>query len=162
MILAAKLQSCARFGCALLLLPLGAFAQGISLSVLQDLPAVRVEVRGISPDGVRLGVEADELRTAVSDILAVGGVKMDDPAAPASLEITVNVARLSTGGSIFTLKLALREEVELVRKTANLVTVPAVTWERESLGFTSQPDRVITSARNLADRFVQEWRPANR
>lgn len=152
----------ALLGCAILSVPPGVLAQGLSLSVLQDLPAVRVEVRGISPDGVRLGVEADELAQAVGDILAVGGVRVDDAAAPATLEIVANVARLSTGGSIYTLKLALREEVELVRKTTSLVTVPAVTWEREALGFTSQPDRVINAARNLADRFVHEWRPANR
>lgn len=151
-----------------LMLPALAGAQALSMSTLQNLPAVKVSVRAITPDGERFGVTPGVLTQVVTDTLKAGGVKVV-PESEASggayvpvLEITAIINRLSGNGHIYTLRLALREMVVLRRKTANLVDLGAITWERETQGYTSASDRLMASSMTLADRFVTEWREANK
>jgi len=137
------------------------------MSTLQDLPVVGVSVRAITPDGERFGVTPGVLTQLVTDTLKAGGVKVvseEEASGGANvpvLEITAIVNRLSGNGHIYTLRLSLRELVELRRKTKNLVELGAITWEKETQGYTSNSDRLMSSALTLAERFVTEWREAN-
>ncbi|HEY5551854.1 MAG TPA: hypothetical protein VIK52_08195 [Opitutaceae bacterium] len=147
--------------------PFVAGAQAQSMSTLQDLPSVAVTVRAITPDGERFGVNGETLTRVVTEALTAAGVtvakpgEVTDVADMPTVEITAVVNRLSGNGHIYTLRLTLRELVELKRKTKNLIDLGAVTWERETQGFTSNSDRVIASAMTLAERFATEWREAN-
>jgi hypothetical protein len=78
-----------------------------------------------------------------------------------TVEITAVVNRLSGTGHIYTVRLTLREMVELKRKTKNLIDLGAVTWERETQGYTSNSDRILASTITLAERFASEWKEAN-
>ena len=150
-----------------LLSPLAAHSQMPSMSTLQDLPSVAVSVRAVTPDGKSFGVKAEELTRVVTETLNSAGVKV----APAdsvtsvadmpTVEITAIVNRLSGSGHIYSLRIALREIVELKRETKNLVELGAITWEKETQGYTSSPDRIVASATTLAERFATEWRAAN-
>lgn len=150
-----------------LIAPLVAEAQMSSMSTLQDLPSVAVSVRAITPDGQGFGVKAEELTRTVTDALTTAGVKVAPPDAEVdvselpTVEITAIVNRLSGQGHIYSLRLALREIVELKRETKNLVELGAITWEKETQGYTSSPDRIVASATTLAERFASEWRAAN-
>lgn len=147
--------------------PLAAGAQSYSMSTLQDLPTVAVTVRAISPEGVKFGLVEATLIKNVTDTLAAAGVKVVPPAEAAdapdlpAVEITAIVNRLSGTGHIYTLRIALTEVVVLKRKTRNLIDLPAVTWEKEVQGYTSNPDRILDSAITLAERFATEWKEAN-
>lgn len=155
-----------RLAALLILFPLIATAQ-MSMSTLQDLPAVAVRVRAITPDGVKFGLTDDDLIQVVGDGLKIAGVKVVPPgeevdvAEVPTIEITAIVNKLGETGHIYGLRLALREVVELKRKAGNLVEIGAITWERETQGYTSAKDRIISSAATLTDRFVMEWKRGN-
>ncbi|HUG09657.1 MAG TPA: hypothetical protein VMM36_01525 [Opitutaceae bacterium] len=150
-----------------LIAPHAAEAQMASMSTLQDLPSVAVSVRAITPDGKGFGVKAEDLTRVVTEALTAAGVKVapadadGDVSELPNVEITAIVNRLSGQGHIYTLRLALRELVELKRETKNLVELGAITWEKETQGYTSSPDRIVASATTLAERFATEWRAAN-
>lgn len=148
-----------------LLLPLFATAQ-MSMSTLQDLPTVAIRVRAITPDGQKFGLTNEDLLQVVGDGLKIAGVKVLPPeeadvADVPTIEITAIVNKLGEAGHIYGLRLALREVVELKRKVGDLVEIGAITWERETQGFTSDKDRIISSAATLTDRFVIEWKRGN-
>lgn len=146
--------------------PVVAAAQVSSMSTLQDLPEVVVAVRAITADGEKFGLTEESLVQVVSDGLKIAGVKVIEPGVSLdagdvpTLEITAIVNRLSGEGHIYSLRLALRELVTLNRKTKNLVELGAITWEKETQGYTSKPDRIVNAAATLADRFVTEWKAA--
>jgi hypothetical protein len=150
-----------------LIAPIAAEAQMASMSTLQDLPSVAVSVRAITPDGKSFGIKEVELIRVLTDTLTAAGVKVapadaeEDVSELPNVEITAIVNRLSGQGHIYTLRIALREVVELKRETKNLVELGAITWEKETQGYTSSPDRIIASAATLAERFATEWRRAN-
>jgi hypothetical protein len=147
--------------------PLAAGAQSYSMSTLQDLPSVAVTVRAITPDGERFGVKGETLTRLVTEALTAAGVKVAAPGEVTdvsempTVEITAVVNRLSGTGHIYTVRLTLREMVELKRKTKNLIDLGAVTWERETQGYTSNSDRILASTITLAERFASEWKEAN-
>lgn len=149
-----------------LLAPFVASAQ-MSMSTLQNLPGVAVRVRAITPDGKTFGLTKDALIKVVSDAVSTAGVtvvpqeEMIDAADVPVLEITAIVNKLTGSGYIYSLRLALREIVEPKRKIGDLVELGAITWERETQGFTSNQDRILASTATLADRFVTEWKGAN-
>jgi hypothetical protein len=150
-----------------LIAPIAAEAQMASMSTLQDLPSVAVSVRAITPDGKSFGIKEVELIRVLTDTLTAAGVKVapadaeEDVSELPNVEITAIVNRLSGQGHIYTLRIALREVVELKRETKNLVELGAITWEKETQGYTSSPDRIIASAATHAERFETEWRRAN-
>jgi hypothetical protein len=150
-----------------LITPLAAEAQMASMSTLQDLPSVAVSVRAITPDGKTFGVKEEALTRVLTDTLTAAGVKVApadagvDVSELPSVEITAVVSRLNGQGHIYTLRIALRELVELKRETRSLVELGAITWEKETQGYTSSPDRIVASATTLAERFATEWRQAN-
>ena len=142
-------------------------AQSVSMSTLQNLPALTVTVRGLSVDGEALGLTKDELirtvtrelnSTHLTIVTAAQAEKL--PGAPA-LEITANVSKISARGFLFILGFQLRENVTLARKTRNLVNLPAVTWEVQAGGYTGKPEVVYDSLTTLAQKFVTEWSEAN-
>jgi len=149
-----------------LICPFIASAQ-MSMSTLQDLPTVAIRVRAITPDGIKFGLTNEDLIQVVSDGLKIAGVKVVPPEEEANvaevptIEITAIVTKLGEAGHIYGLRLALREVVELKRKAGNLVEIGAITWERETQGYTSEKDRIISSAASLTDRFVIEWKRGN-
>ncbi len=143
-------------------------AQSGEMSVLQNLPAVGVVVRGLSSDGAKLGLTESELIAAVREPLEAAGVRIipppmleRTPEAPL-LEISANVSQSGRTSYFYILDLQLREPVKPPRVNRTLVTVPAVTWAQQKGGVTANPENVGAALAQLAQRFADEWTEARR
>ena len=146
----------------------GVAAQDADLSVLQNLPALGVAVRGLSSDGAKLGLTETALIAAVREAIEPAGVKVipppvieRTPSAPV-LEITANVTQSGKTSYFFILDLQLREPLKPVRTHRTLVTVPAVTWSEQTGGVTAKAEIVQAALARLAQRFAEEWEAAQR
>lgn len=145
---------------------LGASAQDADLSVLQNLPAVGVAVRGLSSDGAKLGLTETTLIATAREAIEPAGVKVipppvleRTPSAPV-LEITANVSQTGRTSFFFILDLQLREPLKPARPHRTLVTVPAVTWAEQTGGVTAKAETVQAALARLAQRFAEEWEQA--
>lgn len=145
-----------------------AAAQDADLSVLQNLPAVGVSVRGLSSDGAKLGLTETALISTVREAIEPAGVKVipppvleRTPSAPV-LEITANVSQSGKTSYFFILDLQLREPLKPARPHRTLVTVPAVTWSEQTGGVTAKAANVQAALARLAQRFAEEWEQAQR
>lgn len=143
-------------------------AQDADLSVLQNLPAVGVAVRGLSSDGAKLGLTETALIATVREAIEPVGVKVipppmleRTPSAPV-LEITANVSLAGKTSYFFIVDLQLREPVKPMRSHRTLVTVPAVTWAEQTGGVTAKAESVKAALARLAQRFAEEWEQAQR
>jgi hypothetical protein len=144
-----------------------AAAQDADLSVLQNLPAVGVAVRGLSSDGAKLGLTETALIATVREAIEPVGVKVIPPHARA-------YALGSCAGDhcqrepcrqtsyFFIVDLQLREPLKPVRPHRTLVTVPAVTWAEQTGGVTAKAENVQAALARLAQRFAEEWEQAQR
>ena len=141
-------------------------AAGMTMSTLQNLPAVGVKVRGLSPDGMTLGLSEAELVQTVSAALQKVGVRVargpevDQLPGGPPLEVTANITPFGVRSHLFIVRLELRENVKFVRKTQNLVTVPAITWDAETDGSTTKIEVIRAKLAELAERFAAEWSEA--
>jgi len=141
-------------------------AAGMTMSTLQNLPALGVKVRGLSPDGMILGLSEAELVQTVAATLQKVGVKvvqgpaLDQLPGGPTLEITANITRIGVRSHLFIVRLELRENVKFVRQTQNLVTVPAITWDREADGYTAKIEVIRAKLTELAEKFAAEWSEA--
>ena len=141
-------------------------AQVASMSVLQNLPAVGVKVRGLSPDGAKFGLTETALIAAVREVIEPAGVRVlaqpvldRTPDAP-TVEISANLTQISKTGYFFILDLQLWEPAKPGRRLQTLVTVPVVTWAQQTGGYTTKPETVYAAVAKLAERFSDEWREA--
>jgi len=147
---------------------LAAAAQDAELSVLQNLPALGVTVRGLSSDGAKLGLTETALVATVRAVVEPVGVKVLPPPVlertptAAVLEITANVSQTGKTSYFFILDLQLREPLKPARPHRTLVTVPAVTWAEQTGGVTAKPESVQAALARLAQRFAEEWEQAQR
>jgi hypothetical protein len=147
---------------------IAAVAQDAELSVLQNLPAVGVTVRGLSPDGAKLGLTESALVATVRAMIEPVGVKVIPPPqlertpSAAVLEITANVSLSGKTSYFFILDLQLREPLKPARAHRTLVTVPAVTWAEQTGGVTAKAETVQAALARLALRFAEEWEQAQR
>ena len=139
-----------------------------SMSSLQNLPGVGVNVKRLPPDALKLGVSEATLRAVLADGLTEAGVPLYDgdklntaPGAPI-LELSVLVKKVRGEDSfIFSARLSLQEMVSLERPTENLASIYAPTWEKHVLGVTDHAAYVRSAARQLLARFVKEYREEN-
>ena len=139
-----------------------------SMSSLQNLPGVGVNVKQLPPDALKLGVSKETLRAVLAGGLTEAGVPVFDadrlqtvPGAPI-LELSVLVRKGRGGDSfIFSARLSLQEMVSLDRPTENLASIYAPTWEKHVLGVTDQEVFVRRAARQLLARFVREYKEEN-
>ena len=141
-------------------------AQVASMSALQNLPAIGVKVRGLSPDGAKFGLTETALIATVREVLEPAGVRVlppllleRTPEAPA-LEISANLSQITKTGYFFILDLQLWELAKPVRKLQTLVTIPVATWAQQAGGYTAKPEAVQAALAALAGRFVDEWSEA--
>lgn len=141
-------------------------AADAAMSVLQNLPAVGVVVRGLSPDGAKLGLTESALITTVRAVVEPAGLRVlppplleRTPDAPI-LEISANVSLTGRTSYFYILDLQLRESVKPLRSHQLLVTVPAVTWAEQKAGVTARPENVQKALADLAQRFTEEWQQA--
>ncbi|HLP09080.1 MAG TPA: hypothetical protein VK178_13015 [Opitutaceae bacterium] len=141
-------------------------AQDAEMSALQNLPEVGVLVRGLSPDGAKLGLTESALIAGVRAVLEPAGVKIIPPPmlerlpqAPV-LEITANVSLTGKTSYFFILDLQLREQLKPARAHRTLVTIPAVTWAQQMAGVTAKAENVQAALARLTQRFAEEWEQA--
>ncbi len=141
-------------------------AQPAELSVLQGLGEVGVVVRGLSPDGAKLGLTETALVATVRGVLEPAGVRIipppmleRNPQSPV-LEISANVSLSGRTSYFFILDLQLRETVKPPRAHRTLKTIPAVTWAEQTAGVTAKPESVQAALGRLAQRFADEWERA--
>lgn len=141
-------------------------AQSGDMSVLQNLPALGVVVRGLSSDGAKLGLTESDLIAAVRGPIEAAGVKIIPPPmlertpdAPL-LEISANVSQNGRATFFYILDLQLRESVKPLRANRTLVTVPAVTWAEQKGGATAKAESVCAALAQLAERFAEQWKEA--
>jgi hypothetical protein len=142
---------------------LGLGAAAAEMSALENLPSLGVVVRGLSPDGAKLGLTETALIATVRAVLEPAGVKVMPPPVlertpnAAVLEISANVSLSGRTTYFFILDLQLREPVKPLRKLQTLVTVPAVTWAEQTGGATAKAENVHAALTRLAQRFAEEW-----
>lgn len=141
-------------------------AQPAAMSSLQNLPEVGVRVRGLSPDGAKLGLTESELVATVRKALETAGVKIvpppvldREPDTPV-VEISANLNQVSRTGFLFVLDLQLWEPAQPVRKLKTLVKIPVATWAAQDCGYTAKAEKVRDSLAAMAEQFATEWRPA--
>ncbi|MFT3831601.1 MAG: hypothetical protein QM691_18040 [Opitutaceae bacterium] len=141
-------------------------AQDADMSVLQSLPEVGVVVRGLSPDGAKLGLTESALIAGVRAVIEPAGVRIipppmleRTPQAPV-LEITANVSLTGKTSYFFILDLQLREQLKPARAHRTLMAIPAVTWAQQTAGVTAKAENVQTALARLAQRFAEEWEQA--
>ena len=145
---------------------LTAAAQSGEMSTLQNLPEVGVVVRGLSPDGAKLGLSESALIATVRAAIEPAGVKvipapmLERRPDAAVLEISANVSLNGKTSYFFILDLQLRETVKPVRKLQTLVTLPAVTWAKQTGGVTAKAETVQAALGRLALGFAEEWEQA--
>ena len=143
-------------------------AFSMSMSTLQNLSGVGVNVKILNKDARKLGLKEEDLLDLLKVQLQLAHIKVynedelyDLPGAP-TLELSVLVQKMSDGsGYIFTTRLTLQERVKLERPTEALDTVFAPTWEKSVLGITSIKRYINRSVRGLSDRFVKEYKREN-
>ena len=156
-------------GCAIFL-AIVPFAKthGFSLSSLQNLPGFAVNVLRLTPDAEKLGVTQEKLREVLVKHLREAGLPLVSeeklttlPGHPI-LELTVLLRKVRDGsGYIFSINLSLQEMVSLERPTENLAGIYAPTWEKTILGMTNKKYYIEVGARQLLDRFAQEYKAEN-
>ncbi len=141
-------------------------AQSADMSVLQNLPAVGIAVRGLSPDGAKLGLTESGLIAVVRAVVEEVGVQVipppvleRTPGAPV-LEISANVSLAGRTSYFYILDVQLREAVKPLRKHETLATLPAVTWAEQTGGVTAKAETVEAALGRLARRFAEEWKQA--
>ena len=143
-------------------------AYSMSMSTLQNLSGVGVNVRILNRDARKLGLKEEDLRDLLKVQLQLAHIKVYNedelfelPGAP-TLELFVLVDEMEDGrGYIYTTRLSLQERVRLERPTETLDTVFAPTWEKSVLGITSLKKYINRSVRALAGRFVKEYKQEN-
>ena len=141
-------------------------AQSAELSVLQNLPAVGVAVRGLSPDGAKLGLTESGLVAVVRAVVEEAGVEVIPPPVlertpgASVLEISANVSLAGRSSYFYILDLQLREAVKPLRPHRTLATLPAVTWAEQTGGVTAKAENVQAALDRLARRFAEEWEQA--
>lgn len=145
---------------------LGLAAQSADMSVLQNLPAVGVVVRGLSPDGAKLGLTESSLIATVRAAIEPAGLKVIPPPMlertpnAAVLEVSANVSLAGKSGYFYILDLQLREPAKPLRELRTLVTLPAVTWAEQTGGCTAKAENAQAALARLAQRFAEEWAQA--
>ena len=141
-------------------------AQVASMSALQNLPAVGVQVRGLSPEGAKFGLTETALIATVRGVLEPAGVRVLPPPlierAPdtPTVEISANLSSVSKTGYLFILDLQLWEPAKPVRKIQTLVTIPVITWAQQTGGYAAKLETVHAALAKLAERFAAEWSTA--
>ena len=141
-------------------------AQSADMSVLRNLPAVGIAVRGLSPDGAKLGLTESGLVAVVRAAVEEVGVEVipppvleRTPGAPV-LEISANVSLAGRASYFYILDVQLREAVKPLRKHEVLATLPAVTWAEQTGGVTAKAANVEAALGRLARQFAAEWEQA--
>ncbi len=143
-------------------------AQPASMSSLQNLPSVGLRVRGLSPDGAKLGLTESGLTETVRKALENAGVGIVPPPmlerAPdiPVVEISANLNQVSRTGFLFVLDLQLWEPAQPVRPLQTLTKIPVATWVAQDCGYTAKAEKITGSLAALAEQFAAEWKPAQK
>jgi len=130
----------------------------LSMSVLQDLPAVSVGVRPLPDAAAGFGLEAEACRERMQAALAGSGVRLvarPQPGVP-ELRVTIRLARVRGPSHLYAVDLELVEIVTPRRTLSGLATIPATTWSRSAIGIANGPDTVLQALDGLLERFVRE------
>ena len=142
--------------------------RGVSLSSLQDLPGVGVDVADLPSAamefGLRKGPLMDIMRRALQKAEVPIYSEEELSAAPGSpiLELKVMIGKLSgTSGYLYSARLELQEKIALERPTEHLISIYAPTWERTILGVTNGTAHIYVAVEKLLEWFVDEYRKEN-
>lgn len=140
----------------------------MSMSTLQNLPGVGVQVQQLNTDALDFGLSEDELRELLAETLNEAGVtvyseeKLSTAPGSPTLELKILMRQVRGESSyIFSIELALQEMVSLERPTESLEAIYAPTWEKTVLGITNQKTYVKVGVRKLLERFIQEYKREN-
>jgi len=152
----------------LILLSIVPFARAdVSMSSLQNLPAIGVQVKGLPAAADAFALVEDDIIDFVRQILDRSGVPIVDqvgldqePGEPV-LEVTLNLVKVRGPSHLYTIDLELRESVVPVRELSSLVDIPAVTWKRQTAGIANRGSTVLDSLAIVVEDFGSEYRREN-
>ena len=137
------------------------------LDSLRGLKGVAVAMEKINPEIERLGLNREQIKTAVEDRLAQGGVKKitKKDVFTGTPWLYININAFETADKrlvIYAVSVELIQDVRLVR--APLTSTAAATWSISYAGYTdiSHPDNILKIVNSLVDRFIRDYAEANR
>ena len=111
-------------------------AQGAAL--LRELPAVGVQIVGITPAAAALGIDSTDLQRrseqklrAAGFVVAVGADLLEHPETPL-LIVNLGLFRTRDSSAVYRVALELMEQVQLMR---NGLATHAIGWSEQMIGF---------------------------
>jgi len=163
-----RVFSAIRFFVVFLLLSTASFIRAdVSMSSLQSLSGVGVQIRGLPASTSVFALTEDGIADFVQRGLEKNGVRVLDregikrkPGEPV-IEVTLNLVKVRGPSHLYTIDLELRETVAPVRELRSLKEIPAVTWKRQMAGIANRGSTVLDALEELIDDFGAEFRREN-
>lgn len=157
-----------RFAAVLVLLSVASHTRAdVSMSTLQSLPAVGVQVKGLPASADSFALVEEDIIDFVARILdrngvpVVGGEGFEPDQGEPILEVTLNLVKVRGPSHLYTIDLELRELVVPVRELKSLVEIPAVTWKRQTAGIANRGSTVLDSLEKMVEDFGTEYKREN-
>lgn len=155
------------FACLILLLPAALGRSEVSMSTLQSLPAVGVEISGLPAAADAFALTEDNILVFVRDILQrnevtlIGGEALSQEPGRPILRVSVLLTQVRGPSHLYRVDLKLRELVVPVRPLDSLVELPAITWHRQSAGIANRGQTVLDALGKMVEDFAAEYRREN-
>lgn len=153
--------------CLILLIPIAVGRSQVSMSTLQALPAIGVEIAGLPAAADAFALTEENILIFVRDILRRNEIPMvgpddlsDEPGRPI-LRVTVLLTRVKGPSHLYRVDLDLREMVVPVRPMDSLEELPAITWYRQTAGIANRGQTVLDALGKMAEDFSTEYRREN-
>ena len=151
--------------CALFLVLLGAspfsFGQSADVKSLQGLHTIRVLVERLGPDGRRVGLTSQQIKTDVELQLRKVGIRVDESVSEfvyvnASIVEAENIEHF-----VYSLEVAVEQPVTLRRNSSFLT---ATTWDTGYVGIAPQGrarNAIRENLRDLVNDFLNDYLAVN-